>query len=155
MKSTSILQEKSFKKFYAFNFIRKNPLKFIELTFNFTGKSLYFFFKKKKWTPKFCPKFTGKSLYKIFLKKKPFKFFSKKQRKSFGKNFLKKNPCKFLSKKNQLWNLASKIPSRTDKLDTIFSKTLSNRLFLKILWATPQLVSNFIPIRKLFCTFLY
>ena len=46
-----------------------------------------------------------------------------------------------------------KIPSRTDKLDTIFSKTLSNRVFLKILGATPQLVSNFTPIRKLLGTF--
>ena len=113
------------------------------------------FYSKKKSTLKFFLKFTGKSLYKIFLKKNSLKFFLKKQGKSFGKKFLKKNPCKFFSKKNHLWNLASKIPSRIDKLDTIFSKTLSNRVFLKILWSTPQLVSNFIPIWKLLCTFLY
>ena len=113
------------------------------------------FCSKKKSTLKFFLKFTGKSLYKIFLKKNPLKFFLKKQGKSFGKKFLKKNPCKFFSKKNHLWNLASKIPSRIDKLDTIFSKTLSTKVFLKIFGSTPQLVSNFIPIRKLLCTFLY
>ena len=110
---------------------------------------------KKKPTLKFCLKFAGKSLYKFFLKKNPLKFFLKKQGKSFGKKFLKKNPCKFFSKKNHLWNLASKIPSRIDKLDTIFSKTLSTRVFLKILGSTPQLVPNFTPIGKLLCTSLY
>ena len=112
-------------------------------------------FLEKKSTLKFCLKFTGKSLYKIFLKKNPLKFFLKKQWKSFGKKFLMKNPCKFFSKKNHLWNLASKIPSRIDKLDTIFSKTLSTKVFLKIFGSTSQLVSNFIPIRILLCTFLY
>ena len=101
LKSTSILQEKSFKKCYAFNFIWKNPLKFIELTFNFKGKSLYFLFKKKS-PLKFFLKFTGKSLYKIFLKKNPCKIDS-----LFRKvvNFTKEIPLNFFRKKinSEIW----------------------------------------------------
>ena len=121
----------------------------------FYKRNPFTFCSKKKSTLKFCLKNTGKSLYNIFLKKNAFKFFLKKTREILGKKILKKNPCKFFSKKNQLWNFASKIPSRIDKLDTIFSKTLSNRVFLKILGSTPQLVSSFTPIGKLLCTFLY
>ena len=51
--------------------------------------------------------------------------------------------------------MVSKIPSRTVKLETIFEKSHRTSVILKIVGATPQLVQNLTPIRKLFCTFLY
>ena len=39
-------------------------------------------------------------------------------------NFIREIPLKFFLKKNQPWNLVSKIPSRTDKLETIFEKII-------------------------------
>ena len=79
LKSTSILQEKSLKKCYAFNFIWKNPLKFIELTFNFKGKSLYFLLKKNQpWNS--SSNLQGNLLTKFFWRKIPVKLihFSEK-----------------------------------------------------------------------------
>merc|ERR1712208_235640 len=45
--------------------------------------------------------------------------------------------------------------SRIVKLETIFEKSHRSSVILKIVGATPQLVQNLTPIRKLFCTFLY
>ena len=45
--------------------------------------------------------------------------------------FYKRNPFKFFEKKNKPRNLVSKIPSRTDKLETIFKKIIPVVIFLK------------------------
>ena len=95
-------------------------------------KSLYFF-RKKKSTLKFCLKFTGKSLYKIFLKKNPCKIDS-----LFRKvvNFTKEIPLNFFSKKNYP-QISPNFSRKIDKLDTIFSKTLSTGCFWKFLKISP------------------
>ena len=49
------------------------------------------------------------------------------------------------TKKNRLWNLVSKIPSRTDKLETIFEKSHRSTQILKIVGVTPQLDQIFKP----------
>ena len=97
-------------KYFTFNFIKEIPLKFK----NWNRLQFY----KRNPFKIFCLQFYMKNPLKIY---------------STRLQFYKRNPFKFFSKKNQLWNLASKIPSRIDKLDTIFSKTLSTRVFLKIL----------------------
>ena len=45
-------------KISTFNFIRKIPLKFIQLAFNFTKEIPLKFCRKKKWSLKFCLKNT-------------------------------------------------------------------------------------------------
>ena len=59
-------------------------------------------------------------------------------------NFIREIPLKFFLKKNQLWNLVSKIPFRTDKLETMFSKTLSKCLFWKFLGQLSILSETFL-----------
>ena len=81
--------------------------------------------------------------------KNPFKFFSTRLQ------FYKRKPFQFFSEKKRPWNLVSKIHSRTDTLEIIFEKSHPSMQILKIVWATPQLVPNLTPIRKLLCTFLY
>ena len=83
------------------------------------------FFGKKKLTLKFCLKFRGKSLYKIFVKKNPCKIDS-----LFRKvvNFTKEIPLKFFSEKN-CPQISPNFSRKIDKLDTIFSKTLSTGCF--------------------------
>merc|ERR1712115_473913 len=60
--------------------------------------------------------------------------------------------------KNIAFNFIYKIPfkfSKNHKLETIFEKNHRSSVILKIGGATPQLVQNLTPIRKLLCTFLY
>merc|ERR1712208_10959 len=67
-------------------------------------------------------------------------------------NFQKKS-----HKKNRL-QFYMEIPllfSKNHKLETIFEKSHRSIGILKIFGASPQLVQNLTPIRKLFCTFLY
>ena len=47
------------------------------------------------------------------------------------------------------------VATKNHKLETIFEKSHRSSVILKIVGATPQLVQNLTPIRKLFCTFLY
>ena len=59
----------------------------------------------------------------------------------------------FRNKKKLPWNLVSKIPSRTFKLETFLEKNNFNKRILKILGVNPQFGQNLILIRKLFYTF--
>ena len=68
-------------------------------------------------------------------------------------NFTEEIPLNFDEKK--LWNQASKIPSKTVKLGTIFEKPVSSRVILKIVGATPPPVKIFKPTRKLSGNFIY
>ena len=116
----------------AFNFIREIPLKIKNL-------NRLQFYKRNPF------KIFGLKFYM----KNPFKI------NQLAFNFTKEIPLKFCRKKNGPWNFVSKIPSRTDKLETIFEKNHPSLRILKIIGATPQLVQNLTPIWKLFCTFLY
>ena len=111
----------------------KNPFKFFFTHPNFSREIPLNFFRKKKSTLKFCLKFTGKSLYKIFLKKNPCKIDS-----LFRKvvNFTKEIPLNFFSEKNYP-QISPNFSRKIDKLDTIFSKTLSTGCFWKFLKISP------------------
>ena len=52
-------------------------------------------------------------------------------------NFIREIPLKFFLKKNQPWNFVSKIPSRTDKLETIFEKIIPVVRFWKFFQRPP------------------
>ena len=113
--------------------LKENPFK-IELThLQFYKGNPFTLFGKKKSTLKFCLKFTGKSLYKIFLQKNPCKIDS-----LFRKvvNFTKEIPLKFFSEKNYP-QISPNFSRKIDKLDTIFSKTLSTGCFWKFLKISP------------------
>ena len=118
-------------KLFAFNFIWKFTWKLFYLTFNFT----------KENPSNFCCR-------QIYMET-PLKIILTHLQ------FYKRNPFKFFEKKNQPWNLVSKIPSWTGKLEVIFEKSHPSSQILKIVGATLQLDQSFTPIRKLFCTFLY
>jgi len=117
--------------------IKKNKLTHLQ----FYKGNPFTFFGKKKSTLKFCLKFTGKSLYKIFLKKNPCKIDS-----LFRKvvNFTKEIPLNFFSEKNYP-QISPNFSRKIDKLDTIFSKTLSKRVFLKILENFSNLSKPLLP----------
>ena len=70
-----------------------------------------------------------------------------------------RNPFKINSdqKKNipEIRSQKYKIPPRIVKLGTIFEKTVSSRVILKIVGATPQLDQNFKPITNLSRQFFY
>ena len=51
--------------------------------------------------------------------------------------------------------ITTKGREETLNVETIFEKSHRSSVILKIVGATPQLVQNLTPIRKLFCTFLY
>ena len=133
MKSTSILQEKSFKKCYAFNFIWKNPLKFIELTFNFKGKSLYFLFKKKI-NPEILPQIYSEiSLQFFFWRKITWNFFSKNKGNPLGKNFWRKIPVNFSQKKITFEIWPQKYPLGSTSWRPFFQKPSPRGWFWKFL----------------------
>ena len=71
-------------------------------------------------------------------------FSGKKKYGTFAQVFKKEIPVKFIrTKKKSLWNYASKIHPRTVKLGTIFFKTVSSIVILKIVGSTPQLDIKF------------
>ena len=103
---------------------------------------------------KFSSFFTWKSLVNFFQKSSPknwihLQFYKRNPYKKIIFNFTKEIPLKFLSfsekwwilqekslffrKKNRPWNLVSKIPSRTVKLETILEKVRVVVWFWKLL----------------------
>merc|ERR1712030_83102 len=88
-----------------------------------------------------------KKLWDRILQKKSHNFFLRSPS-IFKRNPIKKNRLQFYMEIPLLF-------SKNHKLETIFEKSHRNSVILKIVGATPQLVQNLTPIRKLFCTFLY
>ena len=64
---------------------------------------------------------------------------------SEGANFTKEIPLIFFFEKNQPWNYASKIPSRTVKLEIIFSKNHRSSVILKIVENFSNLMTKLNP----------
>ena len=129
----------------AFDFKGEIPIK--NFTFNFIWEIPL---KIKNWNRlQFYKRIPFKIVCLQFYMKIPLKIIL------IHLQFYKRNPLKFFEKKNNPGNLVSKIPSWTGKLETIFEKSHRSSVILRIVGATPQLVPNLTPIRKLFCTFLY
>merc|ERR1712074_252307 len=68
-------------------------------------------------------------------------------------SIFKRNPIKKIAF-NFIWKILLNF-SKNHKLETIFEKSHRSIVILKIVEASPQLVQNLTPIRKLLCTFLY
>ena len=82
-----------------------------------------------------------------FYKRNPFNFFLR------SPSIFKRNPIEKI--RLQFYKEIPLLFSKNHKLETIFEKSHRSSVILKIVGATPQLVQNLTPIRKLFCTFLY
>merc|ERR1712115_729551 len=80
-----------------------------------------------------------------FYKRNPFNFYLK------SPSIFKRNPIEKI--RLQFYMEILLLFSKNHKLETIFEKSHRSSVIFKIVGATPQLVQNLTPIRKLLCTF--